>query len=361
MLATPLLALLASTVPTSGALQDSGRVPITAPKDPSEEEVRNFSISDLLTRMPTEVWTLSPSDDRVLRSVPAELQRRAEGGLMSGAEWVEALLASDAIHTRPRWPEGEPLVVWIREPKWLRNTRITARFVDPELGQVNADIMNPTRCVNCDLPHRRKERELTVKPLPAGTTRLSVEVSVDQRDDPGKRYGYGHGERPLWHGRFLIPIQVVHEIEQAIPPIANDEITNAIRSSIKGQWDSRAEFDGSREVRLTVGGAVAEYPALRGVALSVTVSLLHHGRAVSWCHATASDCVEYFDWSSGLRGTCHLPTDPSLTGHSSDLQGWEVQFTGRSDGVLPIWEADHWWNGSFTIPLSKALEADRLK
>lgn len=364
MLGRSLLALLAVTGPNPLALQDSGRVPITAPKEPSEEEVRNFSITELLARMPADVWTFSSltssSDEWVLRPVPAELQRRAEAGLMSSAEWIEALRASDAIHTRPRWPEGEPVVVWIRQPKWLRNTRITARFVDPDLGQVKADLMSPTRCANCDGPHRKQERALALKPLPPGTTRLSIEVSVDQRDDPGKLYGYGHGERPLWHGLMLIPVQAVSDIEQAVPPISTPEIASSIQKSIVGEW-GKFEFDGSRELHLTVGGTAAKYPALQGVAVSLTASLLHDGHDVSWSHLTASECVAYLDWSSGLRGSTSMPTDPQLAGQHPDLRGWDVRFTGRPDGVLPIWEADHWWKGSFTIRLSGMLEASRSK
>src|SRR6185295_12965042 len=148
MLATSLLVLSAAIHPTSNGIQDSGRVPITAPATPAEDDVRALSITELFARMPAEPWNKPPAE-RGLKPVPAEIQRRVEGGLMSTDDWRQALLLGDVIWTRTTWPAGEPLVVWLREPPWLRLTRITATAIDPGIGHVAANNMHPSWCGNC--------------------------------------------------------------------------------------------------------------------------------------------------------------------------------------------------------------------
>jgi len=58
---------------------------------------------------------------------------------------------------------------------------------------------------------------------------------------------------------------------------------------------------------------------------------------------------------SGVNAFDHLKAE--MAGDGFDAAGWEVNVTGVPDGVLPIWEADRWWNGSSSMPLAEALKA----
>jgi hypothetical protein len=353
MLATALLFLASSGSSDPLVTQDSGRVAITSTRNLPEGELRDRPIAELLN-----AGSATPWDDeeygRRLNPALREVQRRAESGLMSDEDWRTALLTSDVIHTRSTWPVGQPLLVWIHESPWLRNTRITAVAMEPALGEVKADMLSPTGCANCDLPKRARERRLAFAPLPIGTTRVSMEITVEQRDKPGDRYGATGEVRPLWRGRVNIPVRAVPDMDQVVVPVTDDLVAVGIRKSMAGAWNKGLASD-LPELRLTVGGDVQKYPKLRGTAVSLTVALVHDGRAVVYSRLLASDCSLRRMWPENLSGRCTIPTDKALAGGNPDTSGWELLVTGTHEDVLGIWEADRWWQGSFSVPLAEVL------
>lgn len=332
--------------------QDSRSVPAPAVSQAPEEDLRGLSLEELLSRQPGVPW-LRSEGRWTLEPAVRELQRRVDSGTLTDDQW-RTLLTGRVIHTRPRWPVGEPLLLWIQEPAWLPYASIALRAIEPELGAVTADNRTPSRCATCAISDSEQQRRLRMAPLPPGTHRVRVDVTIEQTE----RERFGRGESHLvWRGELTLPIEAVDSVELAMPPCSVPEVTADLRRSLR--IDPLMGPDGARHLVVHAGGTYERFPALRGMAVTVLLQVRYRGEVREEVRITndrrspaGTRDLEGFDGSELLE---HVTAD--LADEGFDTTDWELSVTGVPDGVLPIWETDRWWNGSFSMPLAEALRA----
>ncbi len=340
----------------SAPLQESQRRPVQVEPTPFENGLRSWSVAKLLAEMPADPWA-SRGSEWVLHPIVEELRRRAEAGELSGDEWRTALLSADVIHTRTRWPVGEPLKIWIREPAWLRRTRITARAIEPDLGQVSADNLNPSRCGNCSLGRSSRQRDLRLDAVPEGMSWVTFELTIERRGSLDRSSKQPGGVIPLWNGWIALPIRAVPSFEDALPASSTAEEAVALRASLSAYLHPADEEDPSCWLNLQVGGSFADFPALRGLGLGLELQFRRADAQHGTLFLAANHGLGFWeDRSQGMLGFKRLDNlSPKLALAVADPTGLELVVVGRPRGVLSIWEADRWWSGELVIPLTEAL------
>lgn len=349
------VAALAVTLCLSGAsraqepaLDGSQRV---APSELSAEAVSSLSVADLLARMPTKVWQRR-NEAWVMHPVADEMRRRVESGLLTDADWRVAIALADVIHTRRKWVEGTPLMVWIREPAWLRRARITAEVTDPALGRAVADNLNPSWCGNCRQSQLNRQRTLTLGEVPANTSRLLVSISIDQAENPGVRFGRG-GTHSIWTGVLELPLEAVPHIEAVLAAAEQPTHTQALRDSLTAYWLTP---EGGSRPTLCLGASSGDDRLPQGIGISLEVELSNQGASVLRSTLVANQRATMFEDGPALQGYSmfrDLPPELATTG--ADTSGWLVRVRGTADSLLSVWEADRWWKGELAIPLSELL------
>jgi hypothetical protein len=309
----------------------------------TRKDARSLTVPELLERLPADPWIEQLADGSRERVVP-ELRRRIEAGLLTDSEWPAALAAGDVIHTRARWPAGRRLGIWIRPVPWLQRTKITVQAVEPDLGTVIADDLALVTCGNCAGFASDRQRRASLRRLPEGTTRVLCKVTIEQADR-----GMRGGSHRLWEGPYELPVEVVRDFALVVPASSQENENEAVRSTLCARW---IEGDGEHppRIRFAVGGEHATWPALRGLGLDLRVELWH-----------GSTCID----TVGILGTGHtvntgfsrlLSIPPELSGIGPDAGEWSLVVAGVPDDILTHWEADRWWNGKLTLPLSLALQ-----
>ena len=280
MLTLVLLAALGSADPS----QDQARRPVP----PTGAYERTLPLADLLAEVPDDAW--GPYPNRwTLTPATLELRRRAESGELSDDEWRTALIRADTIHTRKRWPAGQPLVLWVDQQAWLRMTEIRVRAVQPDLGEVSANNLPPGGGVvgvcGDDIDERKsKNRHLRLAQLPPGTKRVRFEVSILQGDAAVKGSNPRPAPKQLWHGFLELPIEAVPTAEEILLPTTegSDAIRKALVAGLLKNTDDPPPAEPEEGLAFVVRGDYDDYPVLRGTGLSLSLELWHEcGRCAS--------------------------------------------------------------------------------
>ncbi len=309
-------------------------------------------LADLLVRQPDRPW-LRSDDKSILKPEVAELQRRVESGELSSTDWGQVLLVGRVIHTRPRWPENEPFLIRIEDHEWLRSARIRVRATDPDIGEVTVDNLN--RLARFKPPAMTdQQKHLVLRPLPSGTDHLDLEVTIDQRDhseSPGK---VEWGEHNLWRGRVSLPVQAESSFEKVLPSSSTRDELLSIQQSLWAWWVAPQKQGEMPELHVEIASDEPDLTALRGLAISLAVELRYHGEKKAEAVLIARRTENPFGRTGVLRGGHQfVGLSPSPAGPTWDSAGWELSFTGSTDGVLGNWEADRWWKGNFSMPLAE--------
>jgi hypothetical protein len=109
-------------------------------------------------------------------------------------------------------------------------------------------------------------------------------------------------------------------------------------------------------MRVSAGDQLLRNPALRGVGFSLVIELRHDDAPVDKVPVIGD---RYGALDGSVRGLFGAETfnelSDGVTPPSGRCAGWELRVTGTTDRVLWVWEAERWWNGSFTMPLSEAF------
>jgi hypothetical protein len=351
-LSTRMLAtILALQLAAAGSLQDTGRVPIPTP----ERAARALPLEDLLAKIPDDAW--GPWPNRWTLSPEAlELRRRAEGGELPDEDWRTALVAADTIHTRKRWPAGEPLVLWVDEQAWLRSTDIRVHAVRPELGEVSANNLTHSWCGNCYESEKMRNRNLRLAELPEGTTQVLFEVTILQREDPEQRGYRREPPRQLWKGRLELPIEAVSTAEAALP--STKDGVEAVRKAFRADRSNAKNYDG--EPVFFLRGTYEEYPALRDVGIALRVELWHGDRSMGSTDVVADKSSKFsVQRGNGFAGFGMIEgLADALRAPDVDLSSWTIRVRGTSSRALALWEADRWWSGEFTVSFADAISPD---
>ena len=120
-------------------------------------------------------------------------------------------------------------------------------------------------------------RLLSFDRLPAGTTSLDLEVTIEQRAEPDERHTRNKEKTLLWRVTVHVPVLAVDGVEGVLPPTADAEVEAAIRRSLDANWYD-AKNRNPAGLRLWLGGEHKKFPELRGVGASLQVEL--------WCEGT---------------------------------------------------------------------------
>ena len=321
-----------------------------AREEQSPADPKDCSVVELLERMPDAPWT-KREDEWVLDPVAAELRRRVEFSLLSDSEWQTVLQLGDVIHTRASWPKGERMSVWLRQPPWLRSTKITLRVEEPSLGKVVADNTKPSHCLNCRFANLEEQRQLRLQPLPEGTTRLQCQVTIDQ----------AHVGEPkltrVWQGGYAMSVRPVDSIAEVMPAsslsIENDAVRSTLCVYLEGPDDGAASG-----LKLRVGGEYAKVPALKGLGISLKAELWFRERLIGTLSTLLGEGITlqtFAESAHGMSKVLSLPEGlpPPTQRNTSD---WRLVITGQPEGLLCLWEANRWWSGTIKMPLSEAIE-----
>lgn len=184
-------------------------------------------------------------------------------------------------------------------------------------------------------------------PLPAGTRRVRVEASIEQAE---ASFASTPGSHLVWRGELTLPIEAVDSLEQAMPSFSVPEVGADLRDSLR--VIRREGSDGVRSLEVSLEVSYDRFPALRGLAVSVNLQVRNRGEVREEVRITKEGGLD--GWY-GYGKFEHLPAEMADEGF--DTTDWELTVTGVPDGVLSIWEADRWWNGSVSMPLAEALRA----
>ena len=328
----------------------------TEPASPAqghdEAAIRSMSIHELLLRMGPDPWL--KRGERIMRPEAEELRRRVESGSMSSEDWQVALIEGHVLHTRSRWPGGEPLLLWIRQQPWLQRTRIAVEAMNPPIGTVQADHMFLDGACGLGIDLLLDEqRSLSFAAFPPGTESIDLEVRIDQGDDPDVSRELFRRQTRLWEGKVRLPVLGVASVEDSMPSSSTAEDRKAIKESLRA-WCSSYDTSAKPFIYIALGGHGFSPPSLHGLAASLRVELWHGDEPVGTRPLVTSRGWNEIESAGWLTGQCRFEGQ-SMPLSQADASRWEVRFVGTADGVLPIWEADRWWNGSFTIPLSDLL------
>jgi hypothetical protein len=326
--------------------------------EPSPEAISKMTVASLLDRIPADCVDLR-AHSRALKPIPQELARRAQHDLLSDDDWRRALIAADAIHVRPRWTAGQPLIIWMREVPWLPFSNIKVKTIEPDLGAVEVENVVWWDCGNCAAGELGRRRHTRLLPLPANTSHLVLDVSIDQDQDNPKPSKAINATTRLWRGRLELPLVSVERLEDSLPSSSDVSDANALRDSMRAWWSP-----GSQLVSLciSIGGEAEKYPKLHGLGHSLAVELWNDDRRVGAGRLLSEAGADLRSGAATFLSYCRiegLPYSVSMPG--VDLSKWTLRVSGTSEDVLSIWEADRWWKGSFEIPLADALKAGDAK
>jgi hypothetical protein len=275
---------------------------------------------------------------------------------MTDGEWSTALTLSGVILTRPRWPVGVPLQVGIDGKGWLRASKITVRALEPDLGEVSFDDLEPQDCGNCAVAIAARAQHMRLAEFPAGTTRVVFEVTVVQRSDAEDPWSKSDGSRLLWKGRLERAIQAVSTVADAVPASRSDSDRERIRRSLSAKWS-----EGLREgdtLALYVGGRYSQDAALRTLGISLTIELWDGSTRLRSADLVAYASRDLLSYRVEGRGGSAFMRDlaAAMPAPAADPSKWELRVRSNPSEVPGIWEADHWWDGAFSMTLAEALE-----
>jgi hypothetical protein len=101
-------------------------------------------------------------------------------------------------------------------------------------------------------------------------------------------------------------------------------------------------------------------PALRGLGVSLSVELWNAEKLVHSEDLVAQKRRPWGDGFDECSGSALMPgLLKTLREPSADLSKWELRVRGNPANVPAIWDAERWWNGSFSMPLREAFENDK--
>ena len=357
-------ALLASTSVLRGiGATASPSASLSATQQSSSEGVQLERLSDLelVARLPApdQCWDKRAIPWR-LQPVAAELSRRAENGRLSEEGWRAAIRAADVFHTRATWPKDVPLEVWIREPTWLRWTRISLVARSPDLGRIQADNRYPSWCGNCRDEELEDQRRFVLGAMPGDTRRVMFDATIEQLHHTNSWEPVEHEvEHALWKGELPIAVASVDTIDECLPPVAGAELDALVRQATSVQWWSSQAMPEPKAM-LYVDIDPRKHPALSRIGVSLEIDVLRAGNVVESMHVCAdrSSALERED--AGTCGYCAVTSLPPKSElHGAELDLWQLRVRGTWKGLLSLWEADHWWQGEFTVPLAELVRDDR--
>lgn len=343
-------------LPTSQAVRAA-----TPPSDAFQDEawLRDATLDQLIDHLPThagqvDVRRRAPDGEVIAQPVADELgQRILNGALLTDDQWRRALLGSEAVRYRARWPQDRPFAMAINQPTWLHAARI--RFEPRERGLQT--VVGGALTMGCLLtPHRRTRQELGLLTSVAHHSQFNVAVSTQE---------FGIHSEPIvhWTGEWTIAVETVQTVDEILRPTEDPLITSALRRALRltcaGHED---EEHGLHVPVLIIDPLPADRALFDDLALSLRLDLLRDGetKATYQLNPRCPRTGKTDPWLEiGLGGAILDELQPCLHATGVEPQRWTLVLTGTDRTVLTNWEAQSYWTGSLTIPVLEARDQER--
>ncbi|TAJ17330.1 MAG: hypothetical protein EPO68_09705 [Planctomycetota bacterium] len=342
------------------------RQEVPAPQSqPSPDELARLGLDELIAQLqPIESETMQVGAEDVVDPASVELKRRLDSAVSLTDEQARAaLLRSGALRLRTVWPANEPFTVSMRVPAWLRGRGVNLLPTSTALRP--AWVVSTSETLSCGNPliaAAMRARSQALGTLPVGRHRLEFEgrLGVGSTFDI-----FGPSSKPpelgfpRWQGRIAFDVEIVADIDIAIPCQSSPELDAAVRAAcgvlVFGEGTEKfASF-------IVDDRAVDSDPRLRGIGLSLAAELLHDDRIVA-----AFDLLASTESRLYLTGTdrnpfgASLPEVPASAGEArADLSGWQLRVRGTNRDVLKLWAAKERWSGELVLPLAELIARGR--
>ena len=337
------------------------------PQDPRVEDLSTRELVEALPgRAEERVWDRE-AREYVVHPAAEELERRLEAGTtLSDDEWRTALLRSECIRHRPRWPESTPFAISMRIPHWLETARVTARPRREGLEVADAGYLMSPKCGTFAMSSTMDALYRELGSLPPGEHQLVFDVMIERGCNRSK---WIRPPSVLWEGTLVLDTEIVSSVDEAVPPATGAELDEAVRASIGllvKPWARKSGGSPEPTAILVVDPDTATFPELGHTALSLAVDVLCGEDVVATTDLLASS----YDPLRLMSCTTSAPRRYFAFGPVPELPpevddgatfGWALRVRGTSKSVQAIWNADQRWAGSVTVPVQEALERERQR
>jgi hypothetical protein len=350
-------------LPYQGVAQASASEP--------QQDLRESSLDELIDLLPTtngEVWRDEASGDLQIHPAVTEIERRLLAGQqLTSDQWKRALLNSQAIQIRRRWPADQSLAVRMHLPRWLCPAEIRLIPRNERLKTAKGGTLVSASCGTYALSQSARQLYQQIGRLRPGEHRLEFDVEVERGRSwlSSASRGSDVPQQLLWKGELAFDVLVVPDLEAAMPRAQDPSVDEAVRDSITVSF-SNWHFN---EIEKRTGLVVVDpdtlkYPLLRTTALSLKVDLLHGDEVVESRQLVAKGFV--IDSNSVNRGPggalafCPFESLPAqFEQREADGGEWTLRVEGTMDNVLRLWQAEQVFRGVITIPVSEAIQRER--
>jgi hypothetical protein len=344
---------------------EPGNTPtVAAPAQLAAADYASMSMSELIKHLPPAGMEFlcgckENPDGEHPASKELNLRLRA-GAKLGNEEWRDVLLATGAVRFRRKWPRNESYAVSITKPVWLDIAEIRLKSDLPSLREAKGGSLQDGSCI----PVLTPRTGIPIGILPPGTTELTFDVVVERGES-----GYGEWRTKLpppgivWRGSMTIPVELVENIEAAIPSASGADLDEAVRESI-GAAICKASEDNKPHPFLTLDPDCSRFPALAYTALDLKVELMQDGRVLGesllWADENEFEMLCRYsvrrNWTR-FYGTAGFERGPD----AADTSGWVLRVSGRAEHVGEIWSARQWWSGTIEIPWAEAMRNEAAR
>jgi hypothetical protein len=294
------------------------------------------------------------TEDRSSSSEAKILMRRLiDRDQMTDALWRKLVTQLEIISTRPAWPVGEPLVLWVRGLDWLGEFAVDVELKDPFVG--HGSVVPPVLGRHEFVSLVKGKRSITMGPMPPQVTQATAQVTISEIEH--NKSGFRRAPRVLWSGLLEIPLMSVMGIRDVLTPTAAQEVTNEVRRSLKVMRVVQGDVR-QRRLIVGVGGGFEEFPFLKAIGVSLAVKVLRNGEVVQELSIPANLNASYWGGEyTGLVGALELSGVPEgINSAEADLKNWALEVRGVETGLIGVWGIKQYWSGHFEVPLSSLLQ-----
>lgn len=306
--------------------------------------------------------------------IAAGMQPYVEAHTLSDDQWRRALVNSGSFRYRSRWVAGEPWLVSLSVPFWIRRSTVTVAPIAPGLDELS-DTNSIAGCGMSDLTEYATFwgpfRGESLGPVDAlgGSSRCSIRIERSGFTD----LRLPQRERELWSGPLDVDMTLAASVDEILTPRSGPELDDRVRRGLSLSIVERDQPDPDDEDALRAALAAKlelrvderTSPELLDVAIAFELELLRDGEAVgdSWAVPMALADLPHAPHPNAPppRGfvvgqfVAALPLDtsrdPAQYGH------WSVRVRGDGIGALALWDSKAYWKGELTLPLADALAA----
>ena len=369
ILATFALAQL-GTPPNNLAREDNA--PRTVPAewpDPVPEDVTTLSLDALIDALPPirrEERMVFAKDGVSLELHPLTLEfgRRVGAGAQPSAEqWRRVFERTGNLRFRTRWPAGERVWMYFRRPSRV--------FREMELAPRQPDWLT-WRKWNSSCGMDIESTFVPMHPPDAGQLAVGRHTLIFDLTTQESRWDSDFGSRtgPPARGTFTFDVEIVPKLEDAMKPVSSPELDAAVLASIGATGEYSHLFSPAPQSGgFVFEAAIDAHPELQRIAVAGTAYLLRDDVEV----ARAKFALPEIDARmrvarGGVAATnevcfCGVPELSRVAAaDAAELARWSVRVESTTGwGLLARWSCDRYWRGSFTLPLTGALERERAR